>query len=208
MIAQLTGVVTRSEGSAVVLDVGGVGYLVHVPAPLLSILPRSEGPVTLLTHLVVREDEMSLYGFSRPLELQVFRALLGVTGVGPKVGLALLSALDVVELAGALSSNDTKAVTRVPGVGPKLAQRLCLELGDRMASLAFEQAIDRSTASERTSQENSAFEDAIEGLVSLGYSRTDSRKAVDRVFLETQDRSDPGQLVNAAMRLLTFGIGR
>lgn len=204
MIAQLRGRVVRAEAGAVVLDVNGVGYLVHVPTPLLSSLSACEGDVTLLTHLVVREDELSLYGFSRATELHIFRLLLGVSGVGPKAALALLSALEVSELARALSSGDIKLLTKVPGVGPKLAQRLSLELGDRVSALAFEQRVGQAVGTgERTALENAAWEDAIEGLVALGYSRADARRAVERVFPDLPDRADAAALLQAGLKLLT-----
>lgn len=202
MIAQLTGLVARTEAGCVILDVGGVGYQVFVPAGVLTGLPEAGGKTTLMTHLVVREDDLTLYGFATQTELQAFRILLGVSGVGPKVALALLSALDVSDLARALSTSDTRVVTKVPGVGPKLAQRLCLELGDKMAAFVFEKRTERAAAGERTAQENAAYEDAIEGLVSLGYGRPDARRAVDRVFAEITDRTGVGEIINGALRLL------
>lgn len=203
MIAQLTGSVVRTEGTSVVLDVNGVGYLVFVPATVLSGLPDPGGKCTLLTHMIVREEDLSLYGFSAQAEMQAFKILLGVSGVGPKVGLALLSTLSVPEIARALSGNDTKTITKVPGVGPKLAQRLCLELGDRMTAFAFEQTAERAAGGERTALENAAYEDAIEGMVSMGYSRADARRGVDRIFAEAADRTDAGALIKGAMGMLT-----
>jgi Holliday junction DNA helicase RuvA len=205
MIAQLTGTVARTEGNSVVLDVSGVGYQVFVPATVLSALPEGGAKFTLMTHLIVREDEMTLYGFSNQTEMQAFKILLGVSGVGPKVALALLSTLEVPDLARALSTNDTRAVTKVPGVGPKLAQRLCLELGDRMAAFAFEKRTERTEAGTKTAQENAAYEDVIEALIQFGYSRPDARKATDRVFNEAKDRTDTGAMVTAALRWLTAG---
>jgi Holliday junction DNA helicase RuvA len=205
MIAQLTGLVARTEAGSVILDVGGVGYQVFVPVGVLAGLPESGGKATLVTHLIVREDELTLYGFSTQTEMQAFKILLGVSGVGPKVALALLSTLEVPDLARALSTSDTRVITKVPGVGPKLAQRLCLELGDKMAAFAFEKRTERSAAGERTAQENAAHEDAIEGLVSLGYGRPDARRAVERVFADAEDRTNVSALINGALRLLTGG---
>ncbi len=208
MIAQLTGIVVRSEGNSVILDVGGVGYQVFVPVPTLATLPEAGGKVTLLTHLVGRvqpDFEVTLYGFSDANNLRAFKILLGVSGVGAKVALALLSTLDVSELARALSTNDTKSVTKVPGVGPKLAQRLCLELGDKMASFAFEQRTERAAAGQQTAQENAAYEDAVEGLVSLGYGRADVRRAVDRAFAAATDKSNASALIRQALTFLTGG---
>jgi Holliday junction DNA helicase RuvA len=205
MIAQLTGTVVRTEGNSIVVDVGGVGYQVFVPATVLSALPEGGAKFTLMTHLIVREDEMTLYGFVNQTEMQAFRILLGVSGVGPKVALALLSTLEVPDLARALSTNDTRAVTKVPGVGPKLAQRLCLELGDKMAAFAFEKRTERTAAGAKTAQENAAYEDLIEALIQFGYSRPDARKAADRVFNEAKDRADVGAMITAALRLLNAG---
>jgi holliday junction DNA helicase RuvA len=205
MIAQLTGTVARTEGNSIVLDVSGVGYQVFVPATVLSALPEAGVKFTLMTHLIVREDEMTLYGFANQTEMQAFKILLGVSGVGPKVALALLSTLEVPDLARALSTSDTRAITKVPGVGPKLAQRLCLELGDKMAAFAFEKRTERAAAGTKTAQENAAYEDVIEALLQFGYSRPDARKATDRVVNEAADRTDVGALVTAALRWLTAG---
>ncbi|HLV79021.1 MAG TPA: Holliday junction branch migration protein RuvA [Chthonomonadaceae bacterium] len=210
MIAQLTGIVARKEANSVILDVNGVGYQVLVPITVLSALPAEGSKVTLVTHLLLRDDksgaiEMTLYGFQSATELQAFKLLLSASGVGPKVALALLSTLDVSELARALSTNDTRMLSRVPGIGPKLAQRLCLELGDKMASFVFEQRAEQAAAGRQTAQENAAYEDVIEALVGLGYGRPDARRAADRVFASATDRSNTGALVTAALTLLTSG---
>ena len=208
MIAQLTGLVARIEANSVILDVNGIGYQVFLPVTTLSGLPEVGGKVTLVTHLVIRgqpDFEMTLYGFSDTAQLQAFKLLLRASGVGPKVALALLSMLDVPELARALSTSDTRTITKVPGVGPKLAQKLCFELGDKMAAFAFEQKTERATAGQQTAQENAAHEDVMDGLVGLGYSRADARRAADKVFATATDRANTGALLAAALRLLTSG---
>lgn len=206
MIAQLSGTVARQEANSVVLDVNGVGYRVFVPLSALSELPVNGATVTLYTTMVVREDEMTLYGFRTLEEQQVFQIVTGVTGVGPKVALSMLSVLEADELARAIASNDTRALTQIPGVGPKLAQRLCLELGERMATMAFERRVD-ALAARATPQENAAFEDVVEALVNLGYSRADSRKAAERAITGATDRSNTPALIREALNLLT-GAGR
>lgn len=205
MIAQLTGIVVHREGNGVVLDVNGVGYLVLVPATVLASLPEDKAQTTLLTHLIVREDDLSLYGFSNQTQLQAFRILLSVSGVGPKVALALLSTLEVAELARALSTSDTRVITKVPGVGPKMAQRLCMELGDKMSIFAFEDKVQRAESGKQTEAENRAFEDAVEGLVALGWSRADSKRAVQKVFDGASDKTNVASLISASLRLLTSG---
>jgi Holliday junction DNA helicase RuvA len=208
MIAQLTGTVLRTEGNCVVLDVGGVGYQITVPVSVLAGLPETGAKATLLTHLVGRvqpDFELTLYGFITDRQLRTFRALIGVQGVGAKVALAMLSTLEVDELARAISTNETKLLTKVPGVGPKLAQRLCLELGDSMAAMSFERRAERAAATSKTADENASYEDVIEALVGLGYSRADSRRATDAVFSMAAIKTDTPALISAGLQFLTSG---
>ncbi len=208
MIAQLIGIVVRTEGNCVVLDVGGVGYQITVPVNVLAGLPETGAKATLLTHLVCRvqpDFEMTLYGFISDRQLRTFRALIGVQGVGAKVALAMLSTLEVDELARAISTNETKLLTKVPGVGPKLAQRLCLELGDSMAAMSFERRAERVAATSKTADENVSYEDVIEALVGLGYSRADSRRATDAVFAAAPNKTDTPALISAGLQFLTAG---
>ncbi len=208
MIAQITGTIVRTEGNSVIIDANGVGYLIHVPVSILPLLPEVGGKATLVTHLVIRgqpDMEMTLYGFMELGERAAFQILLGTSGVGPKVALALLSTLTVDELSRALSTNDTRTITKVPGVGPKLAQRMCLELGDKMAAFAFDKRTERAAAGAQTSQENAAFEDVLDALVGLGYSRSDARRAADRALDNAPDKANTSGIITAALALLTGG---
>ena len=205
MIAQLTGLVVRTEANSVILDVNGVGYQCYVPATVLANLPEANVKMTLATHVVTRgqpDFEMTLYGFLNSTDSLVFKMLISATGVGPKVALAMLSTLTVDELSRALSASDTRLLTKVPGVGPKLAQRLCLDLGDKMAVFAFDQKVERTEAGKQTSEENAAYEDAIEGLIGFGFSRLDVRKAVDRASANVADKTDAASLITSALALL------
>ncbi len=203
MIAQLTGKVVRTEANSVVLDVNGVGYQVFVPIGTLSKLSESGKQSTLITHLIVREDELTLYGFEETSQLHAFKLLLGVTGVGPKVALAMLSTLSYSELILALSASDTKMITRVPGVGPKLASRLCMELADKFTGWAGGAEDSVSIGGAAASVKNAAYEDAVEALIGLGYSRADSRRAVDRAAASGADSSNAGNLIRECLALLT-----
>lgn len=206
MIARLRGVVVAREANSVVVDVHGVGYQAYVPVGVLSSLPGDGSEVTLHTCLVVRQDDVALYGFSSRDELDVFRALLGVAGVGPRLALSMLSVLDGVELARAIAQNDTKALTRVPGVGPKLAQRVVLELGDYMARHTFEKRVE--AASETALPASGAvFEDIVEALVNLQYNRTDARRAAEQVLAASGGSTDVPGLIREALNLLS-GAGR
>ncbi len=202
MFAHLNGTVARIEANSVVLDVNGVGYRVVVPVSALSTLPEPGGRVMLHVTMIVREDDFTLYGFLSPADLQVFQIVTGVTGVGPKVALSMLSVMDAGELARSIASNDVRALTGVPGVGPKLAQRIFLELGERMAEFSFTHRVDAAVSGTKAS-ENAAYEDVVEALINLGYSRPDSRKAAERAIANAADKSNTGILIRDALNLLS-----
>jgi Holliday junction DNA helicase RuvA len=175
-----------------------------VPLGVLSSMPDVGAKATLFTTLIITANtmELTLYGFGRTEEQQVFLLLTSVTGVGPKVALSMLSVLDVADLARAISGNDTKSLTKVPGVGPKLAQRICLELGERMAEFLFTARIEQAVSAE-TAAQNEAYEDVVEALVGLGYSRPDSRKAAERAIANAPDKANTPALIKDALNLLT-----
>jgi Holliday junction DNA helicase RuvA len=132
MIAGLRGIVAGKEADAVIVDCGGVLYRVFVPGPTLGEVGNEGDPVRLHTYLAVREDAMTLYGSTSRQQLDLFETLLGVTGVGPKVALAILSTMPVAALEAAIAQGDLVLLTRAPGVGKKLAQRLVLELKGKL----------------------------------------------------------------------------
>ena len=168
MIARLTGTIADRAPDHVVLDVHGVGYLVFAPA---SVVTRAEHgvQVTLHTHLVVREDGMTLYGFFDQHQQRLFQTLIGVSGVGPKVALALLSLMDADELSFAIASGNAAALARAQGVGQKLAARLVVELRDKMTKGAGPVAAPGVES-----------EEVVAALMSLGYSQAEAVDAVAR----------------------------
>lgn len=206
MIAHLKGTLAAREASSVILDVNGVGYRLYVPvsAPCLA-APIGE-PVTLYTVMTVREDAITLYGFPTPAERDLFTMLTSVTGVGPRIGLSMLSVLAPAEIAQAIARGDTTSLTRVPGVGPKLAQRLAYELGDRMTHALAEFTAQAAAGPGRAPQPRT-LDDAIEALIALGYGRTDARKAAEAALREAPDGADAAALVRLALRALS-GAGR
>lgn len=172
-ISRLSGEIAGKGDGSLVVDVGGVGYEVRVPAPLLDEVGDS-GKIRLYTHLAVREDALTLYGFSRPEDLSLFRLLIGVTRVGPQLALQILSQTTARALADAIALGDEKALTRIQGVGQKNARRLILELRDRVAEIA-------AGSSSPSGQEGSrSREDAIAALVSLGFNPRDAALAVEQ----------------------------
>ena len=171
MIARLSGTVLDLGADSLVVDVGGVGYLVHAPVSVLA-AARLGADVTLHTHLVVREDSMTLYGFLDAHEGRLFQTLTSVSGVGPKVGLALLSVMDADELSFAIASGNAASLARATGVGQKLAARVVVELKDKMTSAAAP-----STTPGVESEE------IVAALMALGYSQAEATDAVARADL-------------------------
>jgi Holliday junction DNA helicase RuvA len=171
MIARLSGTVLDLGADSLVVDVGGVGYLVHAPVSVIAAARVGED-VTLHTHLIVREDSMTLYGFLDAHEGRLFQTLTSVSGVGPKVGLALLSIMDADELSFAIASGNAASLARATGVGQKLAARVVVELKDKMTSAAAP-----STTPGVESEE------IVAALMALGYSQAEATDAVARADL-------------------------
>ena len=173
MLAYLRGILAEKRAGWVVVEVGGLGFRVSVPASSLSLLGEPGSPVELHTHLHVRENELSLYGFLTEGELALFEALLGVSGVGPKVALALLSHLSVEELSRAIAHEQVEVLSGVPGVGAKTAHKVILELRDKVARAAGVPAISPELAR--------ADAEALAALVSLGYSVVEAQRDLQTV---------------------------
>jgi Holliday junction DNA helicase RuvA len=168
MIASLQGTVTDKAESFLVVETGGVGFKVHVPAPLVARWGTLGKHVSLFTHLQMRENEVSLYGFETRKELVFFQSLLGVSGIGPKVALGALSAGHVDALRSAIASGDSDSLTQLPGIGKKTAQRIILDLRGKLEAeeLAPIPAL------------SAADEDVIAALISMGYDNTEARATV------------------------------
>jgi len=173
MIAHLYGEVASTGDRWVVIDIGGVGYQVQVTQPTLQELKGSEGPVRVYTHMAVREDGVSLYGFTRPSDLELFKILIGVSGIGPQSAIGILSQISFEEFALAVLNDEEKVLTRISGVGPKSAKRLILELKEKMKKRA-----GTISGGKRLSE----ADDAVSALVSLGFEPREAQKAIDAVL--------------------------
>ena len=182
MIYCLTGKILKKTMSAVVLSCGGVGYYAQCPASVAGALPGVGKDATLYTVMSVTENDVSLYGFATEEQQACFEMLTGVSGVGPKVGLAILSVMEPQRVALAISAGDHKAFKAASGVGPKLAQRIVLELKDKVAK-GFVEGIsleDVAGASTETPATQSSAQ-AIAALVSLGYSQSEAALAIAKI---------------------------
>ena len=197
MIYSLTGKVLKKSLDRVVLSCAGVGYLVQTPASVAGALPGVGGEGTLYTVMTVTENGISLYGFASEEQQTCFEMLTAVSGVGPKVGLAILNVLSPERVALAISSGDHKALTAANGVGPKLAQRIALELKDKVGKgLANGNGFSGDMG---TPAPSSAPAQAVAALVSLGYTPSDAAAAVARV-----DETLPVQdIIKVALRSLS-----
>jgi Holliday junction DNA helicase, RuvA subunit len=176
MIAYLEGQLHEVGQDSIVLLVGGVGYLLHVSKPTLQQLPALGAKVSLQVHTVVREDSFSLYGFRRSHERELFLKLLQVSGIGPKVALTILSGLDVHDFAEAIGREDLVRLTAIPGIGKKTAERLILELKDKM--IGFLAQASREDPQYVPAPLSTVAEEAISALVNLGYTRQEAQKAL------------------------------
>jgi Holliday junction DNA helicase RuvA len=177
VIGRLTGTLARKEPPSLLLDVNGVGYELEAPMSTFYDLPAAGERVTLYTHLVVREDAHLLYGFTRESTRQLFRSLLKVNGVGPRVALAVLSGLSEQELLTCLAHEDIARLTKVPGIGRKTAERLVIELRDKV-DLAGAPA---AGAARQATVPADPVSEAVSALIALGYKPVEASRAVSGV---------------------------
>jgi Holliday junction DNA helicase RuvA len=196
MIGRLTGRLAAKAPDQVLLEVGGVGYLVHIPLSTFYELPDDESPASLWIHTHVREDALALYGFLTERERSLFLLLLGVTGIGPRVALTVLSGIPPAELVAALRAQDVRRLVAVPGVGKKTAERMVLELADKVAALPGEAPAKAPAAV--------AADDVISALVNLGYRRNEAERAVDATA-RAGGSTEFGDFLREALKRLTGG---
>jgi len=197
VIAQLRGRLLRKGPQEAVLDVGGVGYRVAIPVSTFYRLGEPGAEVELRTYTHVREDTLALYGFLTGAEQELFERLISVGGVGPKLAVNILSGIEVPDLVAALRTSDVTRLTRVPGVGKKTAERLIVELKDKMPVAAPDE-VPQAPASGRPK------EDLLSALVNLGYSRGEVERGVDRALHE----DGSGRFEDLLRRALQIVAGR
>ncbi|MDO4459517.1 MAG: Holliday junction branch migration protein RuvA [Clostridia bacterium] len=187
MYYSLRGKLIHQEPGMAVIECGGVGYKCFVSMNTLRRLPQIGGDTFVYTHLSVREDAMDLYGFISQEELNTYKMLTGISGVGPKVGLAILSELTPADVAMAAASGDAKAFSRANGVGPKLAGRIVLELKDKVNGLLGSVSAEESKPIINNTSSNAAA--AVQALAALGYSTTEAAQVIGKLdsSLKTED---------------------
>ncbi len=204
MIAYLKGSLLSRDSTSCVIDVQGIGYEVQLPAPTLAGLPALGVEVELFTHFHVREDAQQLFGFSNIDDKRLFLLLLQVKGVGPKLGLAILSQISALELLRALKARDVAALSRPSGVGKKLAERLAIELSEKAADWMFATGQDKGPAAQGlpgSGPASTAFEKAIRALQALGYPSQNAKQAVQNAMQSLgPDENKVEEIVKAALK--------
>ncbi len=203
MIGKLRGVVDSYGDDTVVLDVHGVGYLVHCSARTLQSLPSPGEAATISIETWVREDHIRLYGFASDLEREWFRILTGVQGVGAKVALAILGTLKVSDLANAIALQDKAQIARTPGVGPKLAQRLVLELKDKAPAFAsVDPAVVKLQDDLSERRASTPVSEAVSALVNLGYGEIQASGAIAAAVCAAGDQAKTEELIRNGLKEL------
>jgi Holliday junction DNA helicase RuvA len=204
MIGKLKGIIDSYAEDCVILDVNGVGYLVHCSARTLQELPGVGQPVTLAIETHVREDQIRLFGFLADVEREWFRLLQTVQGVGTKVALSVLSTLKPADLATAVAMRDKAMVARSPGVGPKVAERIVTELKDKApAFTAVDPAVVRLVGAVEDRRAPRPVADAISALVNLGYGQPQAAAAIAAAARGVGDEADVSQLIRLGLKELS-----
>jgi holliday junction DNA helicase RuvA len=197
MIASLTGVLKSKNPTEILIDVNGVGYSVTIPLSTFEKLGDVESNVTLLTHLHIREDAMQLFGFATPDERFFFKLLITVNGIGPKIAQGILSGITVTDLKQHIAHENIPALTAIPGVGRKTAERLIIELRDKIGKVDLSSTGTFGTQGD----EGDLRQEALLALTSLGYNRPIAEKALRQVLAETKGETLSLQdLIKRALR--------
>jgi len=206
MISYIKGKIAAIEDDMLILEAGSIGYNIRLSLSTIAQLPPAGADVKIFTYLNVREDAMNLFGFISRDDLNVFKLLIGINGIGPKVALGIQSALSSDELKFAVLSDDVKTISKAPGIGPKTAQRVVMELKDKMKlEDAFENlqgSSDAGMAAAGTAGAGDAKNEAVQALVALGYSGAEALKALKQA--EINESMDAEMILKAALKKLSF----
>ncbi len=201
MICTLNGTLIFSDSECMVIECGGVGFKCYTTATSSKSVGLIGSQVRVYTHLLVRDDAFDLYAFSNRDELEFFKLLIGVSGVGPKAAISILSMLNIQQLALAIAAGDVKTITTANGIGKKSAERIVLELKDKVFEISDTDDLN-GVADASSADDASAVTETIEALVSLGYSRSDSA----RVVAKLDNSMSPDDMLRAALRELAKNL--
>ena len=197
MISRLRGILLEKSPPQLLIDVTGVGYEVQAPMSTFYQLPNVGEEICLLTHLIVREDAHVLYGFVKPRERQLFRYLIRINGIGPKIALAILSGIEPDQFVRCVMDNNIETLIRIPGIGKKTAERLLVEMRDRLKTWLGEEEKESNSTSTGMKKFLNVVQEAVSALVALGYKPQEASKAISRVDLPNASCEE---LIKAALQ--------
>ena len=200
MIAMLSGKIAYKGISHIVVDVSGVGYRVFIPLTTFYVLPEAGEAVTLHIHTSVKEDAINLFGFYTQQERELFQLMISVSGIGPKIAMGILSGISSQELLEAISGGHVSKLITVPGVGRKMAERLILELKEKVLKKMAADSVPVSDSQKNVT--DAMREDVLSALVNLGYKQTAAKDAIDKVARELTGEPAMDQLLKKALKIL------
>ncbi len=202
MISYIKGEIVYNDAEGVIIENNGIGYRVIVPAFSAQKLCSQRGEVIVHTYMSVREDGITLFGFASPEERELYEKLISVSGIGPKAAVSILGCLTPQQLITAIVSGDSAAIARAPGIGKKTAQRVILDLKDKIGNEEIAEVFEGSEAMEisQTAAADDDRSEAVEALIALGYSRSEAVRAVSRIYNEGMDVQ---KILSAALRELS-----
>ena len=199
MIGYIEGKLSVKTPALIVIDVGGVGYEMHVSLTTYNQIGKIETKQKIFTYLYVREDKLEFYGFATEDEKDFFKTLISISGIGPSVAVRILSAIKVDRFKAAIMDENIGILTTIPGIGKKTAQRIIVELKDKIGILTDK---EKSYLIDKDPDERAVINDSISALVSLGYSRAVAQKSVDRVLSETKEKLKIEELIRKSLKFV------
>ncbi len=202
MIARISGMLVYKSVQAITLDVHGIGYRVFVPLTTFYELPETGQAITLHIHTHVKEDAINLFGFHTLEERNMFQVMISVSGIGPRLAMNILSGINVADLVDAITGGNLRRLLSIPGVGRKMAERLVLELKDKVLKLDRGQAAPRDRAVPR-SPEEAVKEDALSALINLGYKNATARDVIEKIMKDTTEIPALDLLLKSALQQLS-----
>jgi len=199
MITYVKGKLTHATPGFAIIETGGVGYKIFIPASAYPKLPQVGTETMLYTSLVIREISQTLYGFITEEERDFFEEVTGVSGIGPKIALSLIGHLPIDEMHNAIGNNDIPAISRVPGIGKKTAQRLIIEMRDRLAKTSKHYHPSDFAINVETDPQGQKISDAMNALINLGYNQVTAQKAIKKSLKSLPDTTDLPTLITSAL---------
>jgi holliday junction DNA helicase RuvA len=196
MLSYIEGTLTEKNPTQITIDINGMGFLIHIPISSFEKIGEPGSKVKILTYLYVREDALLLYGFVTPAEKELFELLLGISGIGPRSAIGILSGISVDEFRNYILNKNYNALTLIPGIGKKTAERLVLELYDKLSRTEF-----KSSTSQVTPQITEIKNQAIQALCSLGFSRSIAEKSISTVILDSGNKLSVEDMIKQALKI-------